>query len=167
MPPMSSLRTFIEALRTGETRTTKALDHVVAHRRGAKAAKLIDLLHKPGALKAPLQDPFRQAVKGAPLPEKYIQQCIDGWPDAQKEKIRRALVTGIRDHRRIRFVWGLTPAAGFQTEIRKTSTGTGTGTGKLTITALTPRSSLRAHHDGNVDVVPRKRPVARARSATK
>jgi hypothetical protein len=162
---MSSLRTFIAALRTGETRTTKALDHVVAHRRGTKAAKLIDLLHKPGALKAPLQDPFRQAVKGAPLPEKHVQQCIDGWPDAQKEKIRRALVIGIRDHRRIRFVWGLTPAAGFQTEIRKT--GTGAGTGRLTITALTPRSSLRAHDDGNVDVVPRKRPGARARSAAK
>jgi hypothetical protein len=161
MAPMSSLRTFIEALRTGETRTTKALDHVVARRHGAKAAELITLLHKRGALNAPLQDPFRQAVKGAPLPERYIQECIDGWPDAQKEKMRRALVIGIRDHRRIRFAWGLTPEAGFQTEIRHT------GAGALTITALTPRSSLRAHEDGNVDVVPRKQPAARARSTAK
>jgi len=158
---MSSLRTFIAALQTGETRTTKALDLVVARRHGPKAGALIDLLHKPGALKTPLQGPLRQAVKSAPLPEKYIQVCIDGWPDAQKEKMRCALLIGIRDHRRVRFVWGLTAAPGFHTEIHDTGAGT------VTITALTPRASLRAHADGNVDVVPRKGPTARARSAAR
>jgi hypothetical protein len=155
MPPMSSLRTFIAALQTGETRTTQALDKAVARRRGAKAAGLIQLLHKRGALNAPLQSALREAVGSAPLPEQFIQHCIDGWPDAQKEQMRRTLVAAIRDGRRVRFAWGLTPVAGFKTEISDT------GAGAVVITALTPRSSLRAHQDGNIDVVPRKAPAAR------
>ena len=69
MPPMSSLQTFLKALRTGETETTKALDKVVARRTGATVAPLIVLLKQPGALNAPLQSALRNAVKGAPLHE--------------------------------------------------------------------------------------------------
>ena len=154
MPPMSSLRTFITALRTGETRTTKALNHVVARRSGATAADLIAALRKRGALKSPLQDPLRQALRNAPLPNRYIEACIDGWPDPHKEKIRLAILRAIRDRRRVRFVWGLTPERSFTTEISRKRTGT------LTITTLTPRASLRAHEDGTIEVVPARMAAA-------
>ncbi len=150
MPPMSSLKTFIAALRTGETRTTKALDRAVSRRRGANAAHLIALLHKRGALKAPLQPELRKAVRDAELPERFVQRCIDEWPDAQKEQIRRALVSAISESRPVRFAWGLTPAPRHSTEIDDARRGA------VTITALTPRSFLRAHSDGSVDVVPPK-----------
>jgi hypothetical protein len=156
---MSSLKTFIAALRTGETRTTQALDKVVARRRGAKAVACIQLAHKRGAFNTPLQGVLREAVGSAPLAERFIQQCIDGWPDAQKEQMRKVLVAAITDGRRVRFAWGLTPADGFKTEI------TDTGSGAVTITALTPRSSLRAHPDGNIDVMPGKSPTPRPAAA--
>jgi hypothetical protein len=136
MPPMSSLRTFISALKTGETRTTTALERVVAHRRGAVAAQLIADLHHRGALDAPLADPFRQAIKKTPLPERFIDRCIDGWPDPQKESARRALVAAINDGRRVQFRWGLTMGRGCETKITRTAN-------RVTITALSPRNTLR------------------------
>ena len=77
MPPMSSLRTFVTALRTGETRTTKALEHLVARRRGAAAEELIAAMAKRGAMNTPLPSPFRDAIRRSPLPERYIETCID------------------------------------------------------------------------------------------
>jgi len=140
MPPMSSLRTFIAALKTGETRTTRALEGVARRRRGALAEELLLALKHQGALNAPLQAPFRQAIKKTPLPERYIDHCIDDWPDAQKEQARRALVKAIADGRRVRFRWGLTAARGYETEITRTAS-------RVTITALSPRSTLRISGD--------------------
>jgi hypothetical protein len=145
---MSSLRTFISALKTGETRTTKALDKLAAHRRGIAAAGLIAMVSKPGSMKAPLKDPLRSALRAASLPEKTIEVCIDGWPDKQKETMRRAVAKAIREGRRVRFHWGLTSETGFRTQIHDT------GTGIVKITALTPRSALRSHADGSVDAMP-------------
>lgn len=140
MPPMSSLRTFIAALKTGETRTTKALEGVASRRRGAVAEELLAALSHRGALNAPLPAPFRQAIKKTPLPERFIDRCIDAWPDAQKEQARRALVRAIHDGRRVRFRWGLTAGRGYETEITRAGN-------RVTITALSPRSTLRISGD--------------------
>ncbi len=148
MVPMSSLRTFIAALKTGETRTTRALEEVAARRRGAVAEELITALKRRGALNAPLPAPFRQAIKKTPLPERFIDRCIDAWPDAQKEQARRALVKAIGDGRRVRFRWGLTAGRGYETQI--TCVGN-----RVTITALSPRSTLRIS-GGEVYVAPGK-----------
>lgn len=145
---MTSVKTFIAALRTGETRTTQALEKAVARRRGARAEALIGLLRQRGALKTPLQKDLRTAIRGTRLPERYIASCVDGWPDAQKEQMRRAIVTAIKGGHRVRFEWGITPAAGYRTEIRRAQSGT------VTILALTPRSSLRASRDGDIVVMP-------------
>ena len=138
MPPMTSVKTFLVALRTGETRTTLALGKAVARRRGARAAVLIGLLGQRHALKTPLQPELRAAIRGERLPERYIANCIDGWPDVQKEQMRRAVVRAIHGGHRVRFGWGITPAATYRTEIHRAENGT------VTILALTPRSSLRA-----------------------
>jgi hypothetical protein len=145
---MASLRTFIAALRTGETRTTKALEEVLVRRRGAEAEEVIAALHHRGALKAPLQTPLRRAVKKAPLPDRFIDRCIDAWPDAQKEQARRAMAKAIDDGHRLQFRWGLTAGKGYETEI--THAGN-----RVTITALSPRSTLRVS-DNDIDVAPRQ-----------
>jgi hypothetical protein len=148
MPPMTSIKTFVAALRTGETRTTQALEKAVARRRGVRAEALIGLLRQQGACKTPLQDELRTALRAERLPERYIQNCIDGWPDTQKEQMRRAIVTAINGGHRVRFEWGITPAATYRTDIRRADNGT------VTILALTPRSSLRASRDGDIAVMP-------------
>lgn len=151
MPPMSSLRTFVTALRTGETRTTKALDHVFGQRRGAAAEELFGDASKRGAFNAPLREPFRQALRKAPLPERAIAACIDGWPDTQKEQMRRIVLRAIKNGQRLRFRWGLTDARSF--EWRKTTSNAGT----VTITLLSPRSSLRVGGDQQIFAAPATR----------
>jgi hypothetical protein len=143
---MSNVRAFITALKTGETRTTKALEKAVARRRGAAAEEVFAALGERGALKTPLSGPVRTALRRAPLPDHLIERCIDGWPDAQKERARRAIVDALRDGRRVRFRWGLTDARGFESEVR-------TRGNIVTITALSPRSTLRVSGD-DIDVAP-------------
>ena len=155
MPPMTSVRTFIAALRTGETRTTKAVEQAVARRRGARGDELVALLHKQGAFKKPLQDPFRDALRATGLPARYIDTCIDGWPDGQKEQMRRAIARAISDGHRVRFAWGLTDAKGFETEITRAKSGT------VTVRALTPRAALRVGPDDDITAMPKPKRTAR------
>jgi hypothetical protein len=149
---MSSLRTFINALSTGQTRTTEALEQAV-RQRGAAADELMTALRRRGALNAPLEDPIRQVIRKTPLPDRYIDRCIDAWPDAQKERARRAMVKAMRDGKRLRFRWGLTTGRGYETEIRTVGART-------TITALSPRSSLHIS-SGEIHVAPVRRPRKR------
>jgi hypothetical protein len=133
---MSSLRTFISALKTGETRTTKALQRVAGRRQGTAAQTLIAALKHKGALNAPLRAPVRDAIKKTPLPDRYIDRCIDAWPDAQKEEARKAMITAINKGHQIRFRWGLKAGPGYDAKIHR-------GPSSVTITALSPRSTLR------------------------
>jgi hypothetical protein len=143
---MTKIRTFIDALRTGETRTTKAIDRVLRSR-GSSREELESAFRHRGALKAPLQDPFRGALRDAGLTPRYIERCIDRWPDGQKEDARRAVVSAINAGRGVRFRWGLTESGRFETEIATA------GRGPITITARSPRSTLRVRGD-EVEVAP-------------
>jgi hypothetical protein len=149
---MSTLRTFITALSTGETRTTKALEEAT-RQRGAAADELHAALNRRGALNAPLEDPIRQVIRKTSLPDRYIDRCIDAWPDAQKERARRAMVKAMRDGNRLRFRWGLTAGPSYETVIKTVGSRT-------TITALSPRSSLHISR-GEIQVAPVKLPRGR------
>jgi hypothetical protein len=141
MPPASSIRTFVSALKTGETRTTKALEDVTARRRGANAEEMIAALRRRNALDRPLQPALRQAIKRtSKLPDRLIDRCIDAWPDTQKERARKAMVRAINDGKRLHFRWGLTASGSYETEVT-------TSRGRVTITALSPRSTLRVSGD--------------------
>lgn len=150
MAPMTTLRTFINALMTGETRTTMALEEVMGRRRGPAAEVILAALRHRGALKAPLQTPLRRAVKNTPLPERYIAHCIDAWPNAQKERARRALVSAVNNGHGVRFRWGLKAGRGYKTEITRVGN-------RVIITALSPRSSLKIS-GGEVYVAPASQP---------
>jgi hypothetical protein len=154
MAPMSSIRTFINALKTGETRTTRALNKVVADRRSAAAHERRAALGHSGAMDAPLQPPFRDALRSAALPDEMITECIDRWPDDHKERVRRALVKALKEGQRVQFAWGLTDGDDLRTEIRTTG-------GTVTVSALSPRSSLRVYDDDQVNVAPVRVPANR------
>ena len=62
--------------------------------------------------------------------------------------MRRAVVAAIRDGRHVRFRWGLTPGRTYATEIDRQ------GAGAVTITALSPRSTLRVTSDDEIYVAP-------------
>jgi hypothetical protein len=145
---MSKVRTFIDALKTGETTTTKALERVLARRTAAEAAGLVSLLEARGALNAPLQTRLRGAVRAAPLREDHIAVCIDGWPNAQKERARQAIVKAFRNDRRLHVRWGLTDARSFEVDIDDKGSGT------ITITARSPRASLRVSPSKGILVAP-------------
>lgn len=157
MPPMSSLRTFISALRSGDTLTTRALNNVLAQRTGAD--ELVGVLKKRNGFNAPLTSPLRDAIRRAPLPDETITECIDRWPDDQKERARRAIVKAVDAGRSVRFTWGLTESTECETMIDAS------GTGAVTIRALSPRSSLRIYDEDKINVAPVR--ASRARAAAK
>jgi hypothetical protein len=148
MPPMSSPRTFIAALKTGETRTTKALEEVTGRRQGVKAEALLAALKRRRALKSPLAEPLREAIqRKTRLPDRYIDRCIDAWPEKHKEDARKAIVRAFHSGKRLRFRWGLKSGQGFDAVIRDEPD-------QITITALSPRSTLRVAKGGEIYVAP-------------
>lgn len=149
MPPMTSVRTFINALQTGETKTTIAAQAALG--RGRRVSALVNALSKRGAFDSPLQEAFRAELRKAKLPSSYIESCIDNWPNKQKEKMRRAVASAVRDGRKVRIRWGLTTAGTYETQIRRTDSGL------VTITALSPRKSLRVSGSRGILVAPSDR----------
>lgn len=147
MPPYPIVAPFIKSLRTGDTPTTVGLNRLVAGRKRAATSGLLDTVRKRGAFSTPLQPDVRAALKRAGVPERLISRCIDGWPDAQKEQARRAVVSAVDEGRSVRFRWGLTDARTCQTEI------TNERGGRVVITALSPRSTLRVRN-GGISVAP-------------
>jgi hypothetical protein len=145
---MSSPRTFIEALKTGETRTTKALERVMGRRQGAAAEAFFAAMRGRGALNAPLKPEIREAIqKKTRLPDLYIERCIDAWPDKHKEDARKAIVAAFNSGRPLRFRWGLKSGAGYDAVISDQDH-------QITITALSPRSTLRVRNDNEIYVAP-------------
>jgi hypothetical protein len=143
---MTSVRTFITALQTGETKTTIAAQAALG--RGRRVSALVNALNKRGAFDSPLQPAFRDELRRAKLSNRDIEACIDRWPDAQKERMRRAVASAVRDGRKVRIRWGLTTASSYETQIRRTDSGL------VTITALSPRRSLRVSGSRGILVGP-------------
>jgi hypothetical protein len=132
---MSKIKTFIDALKSGETKTTKAIEQVVGVRKAADRQALLDALDQPHALKSPLAKAFKDALIDAGLKRNEIKRCINAWPENDKETARVALVKAMKRGDRVRFRWGLKSGAGYDAESERDGNTT-------TITALSPHSSL-------------------------
>lgn len=154
MPPMSSIRSFITALKTGQTPTTRALERIAADRTEPMRAAL----QRAGALNRPLSAVFRGALR-TDIDDLAITQCIDNWPDEHKERVRIALVDAVRDGRPVRFRWGLTAASDYETFIDDP------GYGPVTFTARTPQAQLSVYDGDQVNVPPVDRDAVRAAAA--
>jgi hypothetical protein len=136
MPPMSKVKTFIDALKTGETTTTKKLERVTGKRSSAAALELIGALRKKNALDRPLDGVILEVLRSEGVTRRHIERCIDAWPDKHKEDARRAIIGAINAGKPVRFRWGLKSGAGCDAQISKRGP-------VVTITALSPRSTLR------------------------
>lgn len=145
MPPMSTIQTFIDALRTGQTRTTRGLNEIFGEPAAAGAALKPDqaaLLGSPGGLDA-LAGWMRDLLKRVsdPLTDAELDH-IDEWPRVHKERVRLALVRAIEDDVAVRFSWEIHSGAAPDTAI------TDQGTDGIFVTFRSPRARVRLEGDG-------------------
>ena len=146
MPDMSHVKTFVEALKTGMTKTTQALDKCNYKSHRAE-------LGIPGALSSGPNNSLpqwardeltRQGLNNAEL------QHIDIWPKKQKEDVRKAIVKALNKKRTLKFFWKLHEDKKNGTHVK----GLRATTGKITITFLSPRKNVTvsANATGEIDV---------------
>ncbi len=144
MPPKSSIQTFIDAVNTGQTNTTRALEVIgtnLAAYSGFAAA-----LATPGALKADPSTGLLPAWAGAVLsgvgvgalaltPAELLH--IGAWPDAEKEKVRAALYQAMQAGNAVHFSWQLYPGADSISHVDNLPGG------DFKVTFLSPQSKVR------------------------
>ncbi|OGO53270.1 MAG: hypothetical protein A2148_09080 [Chloroflexi bacterium RBG_16_68_14] len=135
MPEGSTIKKFVEALKSGRTNTTKALDTIFAD--ASKRAAHSKDLGAPGAFNRPLAGWARTELRSAGLSEQELTH-IDDWPDDQKEDVRQALVTAINGKRAIHLSWELHSGPAEATDIQGLA-----GTGDVTVTFRSPRSKMK------------------------
>ena len=149
MPPTSTIQTFINALRTGQTRTTRGLDELFASPAALGGSLKTDeaaLLRSPGGLE-PLAGWMRDRLAGVsdPLTGPELDH-IDEWPAIQKERVRQALVRAIDDDVTVRFSWEIYSGAGPDTAI------VDHGAAGIFVTFRSPRARVRLEGDTAVFV---------------
>lgn len=105
MPPSSSVKDFIDALRTGKTKITKTLDHY---------------FRAPASLSQPIKDAFDNTWNDLPTdletemlkhpspgigvdPEDIAH--INQWDKVQLNDVRKALKTAIQNNTKVEFFW--------------------------------------------------------------
>ncbi len=129
--------TFNRYRRTGVTNTTRALEALFRARPRA-VVKALDLAPFVG-----LPGPYSKALRGLSREElKHIRR----WPDADKERVRVAVLDAIRNHQTVRFAWKMGEASKERTIIRPD------GPGAIKITFFSPWDYLRALGPNNVCV---------------
>ncbi|HLC28412.1 MAG TPA: hypothetical protein VJL07_03090 [Dehalococcoidia bacterium] len=146
MPPMTTVQTFIEALRTGQTRTTLAFDRIFTPPYDQRVW-LADI-RVPGVFHDALPPWAVAALREEGLTGEEIAH-INQWPNELKEQIRQVVVRAIdaRPPRRVHFRWGFTTAPEPRLEPPPT-----TDRDPHVVEFRTPRSALRQAGPDDIDV---------------
>jgi hypothetical protein len=145
MPPGTRLRTFIEAIQTGTTRTTRALDVFFTDPGRHQNHPHRNDFKTPGAFNM-LPQWARTGLRAA-LSDLELAH-IDSWPDEQKEAVRDAVDKAINDKRRaVHFFWLPSTLAAETTEIIDPD-----GAGDITIKFFSPRQMIRVVGNDEVTV---------------
>jgi hypothetical protein len=140
LPPYCSVRVFIEAINTGRTNVTRALDTLAATRSLAAHADFATLSNEgalssaPGAGSSALPAWAKSHLPGLSASE---LRHIDAWPDPQKELVRQALVAGIQG-RNVHFTWELHNGDADETQVEGLE-----GAGDVTVTFRSPRGRVK------------------------
>lgn len=147
--PSSTVRTFVEALQTGETAITRALQRVFTNSSQHKNHAHWPDLQVPGALDKPLPDWARTELRNQGLTDRDLDH-IDDWPDVQKELVRGVLVAAVQTNRVVRFRWELHDGAVSVNDIQNDPDPHG----PIVVTFRSPRQNLKLSevNYGNVDV---------------
>ena len=117
MPPYSSIRTFIDALSSGETNITRCFEKVTndsakrqAHAQALAGVGVLNGPHLPSWLQNEL---IQSGMKQVELDH------IERWPDSQKEVARVQVVAALTESRPIHFGWELYDGADPLCEVRR------------------------------------------------
>jgi len=149
MPPTTSIQTFIEALRTKQTKLTQRFDGLM-ERPGGRGRSLspteLGALSQAGAFAGPVPEwPLREDIS-AGLTQAEIDH-LEEWPAGEREKARAAVVSAIHADRDIRFYWDLYDGATPITEVQRL-----TGL-PIIVTFKTPRPMVQVEQDASGEVI--------------
>jgi len=148
MPPVSTVRTFIEALRTGRTNITRALDQLLANPGSLQDDPDYPGVQQQGALNGMpewLRARLTQPPVAPPLRPQEIDH-IERWPNGQKEIVRAEIVTSIQQNRRTTFAWEHYRGSAPVNEVRP---GPGGG---IEIVFRSPGANITLTAAGEIDV---------------
>lgn len=140
MPPSTKMQTFLQALRTGRTRTTDALDQLFASPIGLQADGHLTAFRTAGHLNT-LDQPCKAHLSLSAAEFAHI----NSWPNDLKEEIRVRLVNAIDGNLQVRFRWKLTTGADEDHDIATAAFGE-------TITFRSPESRVKAEGSDNVSI---------------
>ena len=144
MPPYSTIRTFVEALQTGRTNITRALDELLENPGSKQNDPDFPHMRSEGALNG-----MPGWLRGRLTPRLRPPEIdhIGRWPDAQKEKARREIVTSINDDRHTTFEWEVYAGPTPSVEVRPGPSG------GVVIVFRSPRAGLRLVEPSSGEVV--------------
>ena len=94
MPPNGTLRSFINALTSGQTNITRCLERLAND--PARRQKYAADINAPHAAVGQLPGWLRNEMVQAGMSQPEVDH-VERWPDAEKEKVRRQIVEAIRD----------------------------------------------------------------------
>jgi hypothetical protein len=152
MPPTSSIRTFINALKTGQTRTTRRLDELFATPGQLNLnTQQVQDLRTPNIFSQQLPvwvSDLLSPQQGINALSYLELKHINEWPSEQKEEVRQKLVIALDNNLGIRFFWELHEGTAPATLIRDLG-----GSSGFLVTFRSPRSLVTlADDDASISV---------------
>jgi len=137
VPPTTSVQTFINALRSKQTKITLALDALM---KGKARALTDDEMHQleaerafdlPHAATWPLSLYITMGMSASEIAH------LESWPSSQRELVRKAVVDAIKTSTQVRFFWDLGDGTESQTDVQNMP-----GLGYV-VTFWTPRTNIK------------------------
>jgi hypothetical protein len=116
MPTYSTLRSFINAITSGDTNITRCLEKLANDR--AKRQKYSADIRAPHAAIGHLPGWMRNEMVQAGMSQPEVDH-VERWPDPEKEKVRRQIVESMDGDTIIHFSWELYDGDTPLTEIRR------------------------------------------------
>lgn len=130
MPAYSSLRTFIESLRTGETNITQTFAR-------ALAAEGVDPIRDRDSVDPALSTTVKELLSKHRMKPAEINHIEDHWTAAQRNEVREWILAAVAADRDVTFSWEL--FAGRDTGNRRDDPG---APAPVSITFLSPREGV-------------------------
>jgi hypothetical protein len=116
MPAYSTLRSFVNALKTGDTNITQCLERLANDR--AKRVQYATDIHALHAGVGQLPGWLRNEMVQAGMSQPEVDH-VERWPDAEKEKVRVQVVEALEQDRNLHFSWELFAGDDPVSEVRR------------------------------------------------